>query len=504
MNDKNAWSEEQILQPGRASADKVMIGTLVFLLLVSLVIAGFTNTWSVALSVGLPALLVPFAIYRMSPGSLASRIAVACAFMIFSALHIQETRGMIEFHFGIFALLAFLLYYRDWRPIVAAAAVIAVHHLAFNYMQAADLGVYVLIGGPNLPIILLHAAYVVVESAVLIYMAIRLRNEAVESAQVASLAERIGQGDLTQRLDPATLKKLPLLAKVAEMQKQLAATLGSVSAQASEVTQTVQGVAKSAREMDVSMERQSEATSAIAATIEELTVSINHLSETATEAQRLAERSGEASVSGAGVVKSAVSEIKSIASSIGTLAGNMENLGAQFDSVANVVGLIKDIANQTNLLALNAAIEAARAGEQGRGFAVVADEVRKLAERTRQATEEISKTMQEMQISKDSALDGISEAVQKASHGVELASGAGDSIDSISSEAHGVQTMVIGISNALREQSSAANDIAGNIEKITQMNQSSSHAASTTMQDSEALNRIAQSLASSVVRFRLP
>lgn len=192
-----------------------------------------------ALLVGLPAVVVPYAIYRMAPGSLASRIAVACAFMVFSALLIQQTRGMIESHFGIFVLLAFLLYYRDWRPIVVAAAVIAVHHLAFNYMQAAGLGVYVLFNGPNLPIILLHAAYVVVQTAVLVYMATKLRNEAVESALVAGLAERIGQDDLSRSLDDQALAGRPLLAKVVEMQGQLSSILGGVSSLTKQVSHTV-------------------------------------------------------------------------------------------------------------------------------------------------------------------------------------------------------------------------------------------------------------------------
>jgi methyl-accepting chemotaxis protein len=400
-------------------------------------------------------------------------------------------------------LLAFLLYYRDWRPLVVAAAVIAIHHLAFNYMQAAGLGVYVLFNGPNLVIILIHAAYVVAETAMLVYMAVRLRREAVESAQVARLAERIGQGDLTSAVDVQSLAGLPLLAKVGEMQKHLADTLGGVNHQSSEMTQTAADMMASSRQVDDAMGRQSEATQTIAATIEELTVSIQHLSDSASEAQRLAEESGHSSEASAEVVRSTTHEINSIAQSIGTLADSMERLGGQFDSVAKVVGLIKDIADQTNLLALNAAIEAARAGEQGRGFAVVADEVRKLAERTRQATEEISKTMNEMQSSKDSALSGISEAVNKAGSGVQLADKAGAAINSMSQDVLRVKEVVMGISLGLREQASATIEIARNVEQVSAMAQSSSQAAKEVMQESDGLNQIAQALASSVVRFRL-
>jgi len=171
--------------------------------------------------------------------------------------------------------------------------------------------------------------------------------------------------------------------------------------------------------------------------------------------------------------------------------------------VAKVVGLIKDIADQTNLLALNAAIEAARAGEQGRGFAVVADEVRKLAERTRQATEEISVTMNEMKSSKDSAISGIFEAVNKAGSGVQLADQAGAAINAMSQDVLRVKEVVMGISLGLREQASATTEIARNVEQVSAMAQSSSQAAKEVMQESDGLNRIAQALASSVVRFRL-
>ncbi len=221
---------EDILQPLRARADRLMVGTLGFLLLICLGVAAFNGSWSVALAVGLPALLVPLIIYRLAPGSLASRLACASAFMVFAALMIQQTQGMSETHFGIFTLLAFLLYYRDWRPVVAAAGLIAVHHVGFGLMQAGGLGGVQLLSGTINPwIIILHAAYVVFEAIVLIFMAVILRREAVESALVADLAGQIGEGNFSARGQHDTRGSSPLLSKVSEMQASLDATLRDIT-----------------------------------------------------------------------------------------------------------------------------------------------------------------------------------------------------------------------------------------------------------------------------------
>ena len=219
---------DMILQPQRAAADRIMLSMMVFLLAVTFGIGWFTNSTSLSLLVGLPALLVPWAIYKMAPGSLASRLAIACALMVFSALSIQQTQGMVESHFGIFTLLAFLLYYRDWRPIVAAAGLIAVHHLGFGYLQTLNSGITLLPGQAHLTVILVHAAYVVFEAAVLIFMATILKREALESALVAELSGQISEGDFSARGPSVDAQELPLLFKVAQMQKSLQSTLQDI------------------------------------------------------------------------------------------------------------------------------------------------------------------------------------------------------------------------------------------------------------------------------------
>lgn len=220
---------DQILQPQRAAADRIMLSMMLFLLLVCLGVANFTSTWTLAIVVGGPALLVPWAIYKGAPGSLASRVAIAFALMVFSALTIQQTQGKIESHFGIFTLLAFLLYYRDWRPIVAAAGLIAVHHVAFGYLQATDAaGITVLEGEVHIATIVLHAAYVVFEAAMLIFMATILRREAVESALVAELSGQISDGDFSSRGPAVKASESPLLFKVSQMQKSLHSTLQDI------------------------------------------------------------------------------------------------------------------------------------------------------------------------------------------------------------------------------------------------------------------------------------
>ncbi len=225
----SSFNAEKMLQPHRAAADRIMLAMMVFLTAICLVVGFYTDSLALTVQVALPALLVPAAIYRMAPGSLASRLAIGCALMIYSALTIQQARGMTETHFGIFTLLAFLLYYRDWRPIVVSAGLIAVHHVVFGALQYFGLeAVYVLPGQVHVGLIALHAAYVVFEAGVLVFMASILQREAVESALVADLAGQISEGDISTQLGTISQNQFPLLHKVFLMQQSLHATLQDI------------------------------------------------------------------------------------------------------------------------------------------------------------------------------------------------------------------------------------------------------------------------------------
>ena len=171
---------------------------------------------------------------------------------------------------------------------------------------------------------------------------------------------------------------------------------------------------------------QSEATASMAATVEQVTVSIAHVSEGAREALKISQSSGELSEKGGEIIHSAAEEMRKIANTVRETSVSIANLGEQSNKISSIVKVIKEIADQTNLLALNAAIEAARAGEQGRGFAVVADEVRKLAERTTQSTQEVTQMIATIQQASNAAVAGMDATVVQVDSGVELAQQAGE------------------------------------------------------------------------------
>lgn len=194
-------NEEVLLTPIRAQVDRIMMITLGFLLAVSIGIGWFYNALFLSLFIAIPAFVVPFFIWKTAAGSFLLRIAIATGLVFNVALHIQVSHGLIEMHFGVFAILAFLLAYRDWKVIVYAAALVAVHHIVVNFLQAANYNIWVFRDGANFGIVIVHALFVVFESAILVLLAVQLRKELVRLAMVAEIAERISKGDLSSKID---------------------------------------------------------------------------------------------------------------------------------------------------------------------------------------------------------------------------------------------------------------------------------------------------------------
>lgn len=262
-------------------------------------------------------------------------------------------------------------------------------------------------------------------------------------------------------------------------------------------------LSSAAQEVANSSSSQSESASAMAATVEQVTVSISHVSEGASEAVKLSRDSGKLSEQGAQIILLAAEEMKKIANTVRETSGKIGKLGDQSTRISSIIKVIEEIADQTNLLALNAAIEAARAGEQGRGFAVVADEVRKLAERTSKATHEVTQMIDAIQEAAGSAVEGMIKTVGQVDGGVELAQRAGDAIHRIQVESGQVLGTVNDISTALVEQSKASNDIASNIEKVAQMTERNSAAAEQTAEAAKHLEELADEMRITVNKFKI-
>ncbi|HUX64148.1 methyl-accepting chemotaxis protein, partial [Sulfuricella sp.] len=299
-------------------------------------------------------------------------------------------------------------------------------------------------------------------------------------------------GDFTQRIPVHTEDEVGQTAKAFnELMTALQQTLGQVLGSVAKVSDAAQSLSAASGQVATSSSSQSEATSAMAAAVEEMTVSINHVSESAREAVEISRKSGKLSTEGGEIIHKASSEMSQIAETVRHTAQAIEELDQHSNQISSIVQVIKDVADQTNLLALNAAIEAARAGEQGRGFAVVADEVRKLAERTTKATEEITQMIAAMQHSAQAAVSTMETAVDQVSGGVALANQAGSAIIQIKDGAEQVVGVVNDISSALTEQSSASNDIASQVEKVAQMTEENSAAAAETASAANNLQELA-------------
>lgn len=319
-----------------------------------------------------------------------------------------------------------------------------------------------------------------------------------------SIASRIAGGDLGRWEGRGAKDEIgKLLESMEKMQGALHAAIIRIRGSSEMVASSASQLAGSSEAVRQSTDIQSESASAIAANIEQLTVSINHIAEITREGASQAADSDLQASKGMAITDQLVDQIRRVAGVVNTAATQIRALEAESEKIANVVGVIKEIADQTNLLALNAAIEAARAGEQGRGFAVVADEVRTLSERTARSTQEIADTVSSIRQAIVGVVTEVEEGVKLSEEGVVKANDTGETIAKMQEIAHRVSAMVNDIEISLREQSVAATDVAQKVEKISIQAEETSNASSQTSVAAERLDGVAREMQSAVSGFQV-
>jgi len=280
-------------------------------------------------------------------------------------------------------------------------------------------------------------------------------------------------------------------------------TLIQVSETAASVASASAEISSSTEQMAAGSQEQTSQSEEIARAVEQMAKTIAVNSENAGETAHTAEQAKTAAEQGGKVVADTVSEMKQIANVVRESAGTIQNLGKSSDQIGEIIGVIEHIADQTNLLALNAAIEAARAGEQGRGFAVVADEVRKLAEQTTKATKQIAGMIQQIQSDSHGAVSSMANATKQVDAGIVLADRAGTSLQEIVQTSQKVTDMVTQIAVANEEQSSTSEQISKNMEAIATVTQQTASGTQQIARAAEDLNRLTEALQQLVNQFKL-
>jgi methyl-accepting chemotaxis protein len=313
-----------------------------------------------------------------------------------------------------------------------------------------------------------------------------------------------GGGDLTQRLDESGDNEISRLGRAFNnFSEKVRQTVSQVSVSTDHLSKASKDMSSIVEVTNRETEKEQLEANQVVAAMSQMTATVQEVARNASEAASAAKQANDASTQGRQVVASTIESIQNLSSEVHTAANVIGQLEKDSENIGTVLDVIRGIAEQTNLLALNAAIEAARAGEQGRGFAVVADEVRNLASKTQQSTEEIHQMIEKLQNGARSAASAMGESRERADSSVAQASQAGDSLEVIDSSVSMINDMNTQIATAAEEQSTVVEEINRNIMNISEVINHTVEGSQKTSLASQELDRLANELQQLVSQFKV-
>ena len=472
-------------------ADRIMLALIWLMFLFSLGLAFWHDTLMQAALIGGGTSVVLTALYRAIGGTRVMRCALGAGLMVMAALHINQAQGVIESHFGIFALLAVLTFYRDWLPILVAAATIAVHHVVFHALQHQGFPVFVMEHHGGWTMVFVHAFYVVMETVALLYLAVHSQAEAVESQEMLEKMLAVTSQFSAQTTQGEGKVHVSLAKRFDHFLQQITHLIDGVARDSHGLGQLGQELASASGTLEKGARHQLAEITQMTGSMQRMEDAMGHITVHVEQAVDHAGKASQQILRGQESFSRAQQEITQLAARLNGTHETVQGLAVQAEQIGTVLEVINSIANQTNLLALNAAIEAARAGEQGRGFAVVADEVRSLAQRTAVSTQEIKTIIEGLQHGSRQAVEAMHDSRQGVERCVEDSQVAVDMLRAVGNDIAQIDDLNGRIVTTTREQTTANLEIVGRLQSVQSIAQSTADDVETLARSSEQLPPIA-------------
>ena len=490
--------------PWLLEGHKIFRVVIVVQLLIAVAIGMFTGELLPAFIFGIPIAALPLVLSLQNPYSAISRHAMAIGVQLLTALHIHQSFGLIEVHFEIFVLLAFLSYFRDWKVVATGTAVVAVHHISFFFLQSGGAPLMIFEEGHvTFPILLMHAAFALSEGGVLMYMAKQSHQEGAGAAELRLAIETMQKSDGKLDLSVDLNRGNKIIRPFAELIDQVKSLIELASNLTDEVVRGCGKMELAANNMFEISRNTDQEIAMVSASSEEIAQTMQLSTEQTTLASDKASAAQNASQSTRDSISQSSKSIDSLRNTLNAAAQTNSALNEQCSHISDAMRSITAVAEQTNLLALNAAIESARAGEHGRGFAVVADEVRTLAIRSKESADQITSITEQLVAQTASSVEQMQTCIQLVDEAVISSDSATSAMSEIMQQIREASESMTEIATSAVEQETASASIAQSTARLSEFTSEELATAESLAGEVEVLSQISQRMRSAIERFKL-